>query len=264
MLKRKQKTFMCRIGVLIAMIVMMLSGLAFAEDVPAPPRPSAVERSPNQELTVPESQECCWCAQNETAFDDMVAEACRTRYQNAGVDVPTEAQLNDCIAKLKEDVLKSCPKVDWDGDGILDYLDNCPEVPNPQQAQTDPNIKVNGKCRFINNGDGTVTDVPNRRVWLKNANPAGRRMTWVEANEYCQGLNIAGGGWRLPEDDEFGQLITEGELQPGHPFTNIQSSRYWTSVEGSFFHVTRRIELPASDGSPIRSYVWPVRNTTTN
>ena len=63
MLKRKQKTLIRCIGVFVVMIIMM-SGLALAQDVPAPSLPSTVERGSNQKLTMPEGQECCWCAQN--------------------------------------------------------------------------------------------------------------------------------------------------------------------------------------------------------
>jgi hypothetical protein len=272
MLKRKQKTFMSCIGVCVGIVVMLFSGLAFAQDVLAPP-PSAIERSSNQEPTVLAGQECCQCAQDIAAFDEMVAEACRERYHNEGVENPTETQLNDCMRKLKADVLENCSEAtkraaagdDRDWDGVPDDQDNCPDVPNPQQAQTDPNIKVNGKCRFIDNGDSTVTDVPNRRDWLKNANSAGRPMSWDEANDYCQGLNVVGSGWRLPDRQEFGQLLTREGLGSGHPFTNVQNNWYWISVEGPVFNVrTRVVRLPASGSDVGNSYVWPVRNTTTN
>jgi hypothetical protein len=301
MLKSKQKTCMRRIGVLVGIVVMMLSGLALAQDVPERPRPSAAERHSNDEITgqqesrptigspegtpridasrhgiVPPGMECCVCAQDEVAFENMVAAACRTRYQNAGVDAPTETQLQDCITKLKADVLKNCPKteeeqveqaaeepvnLDLDGDGITNYQDNCPYVPNPLQKETDSNVKMNGKCRFIDNGDATITDFPNRLVWRKypGSVPASVFTNWATADSYCNE-----GGWRLPSEKNFMMLTRQGWPPSGHPFlehdgdpeTFEGSQIYWTDSRGSAFNLRTR-EVVLED---FRARAWAVRD----
>jgi hypothetical protein len=51
--------------------------------------------------------------------------------------------------------------------------------------------------RFIDNGDGTVTDTKTGLVWAAKDN--GEIINWAEAHSYCQGYN--GGGhkdWRMP------------------------------------------------------------------
>jgi hypothetical protein len=96
--------------------------------------------------------------------------------------------------------------------------------------------------RFKDNGNGTVTDKLTGLIWLKNANCFGQR-TWYGALGYCNtleagycGLNDGSseGDWRLPNVKELHSLIDFGEyplaLPSGHPFTNVQSSYYWSST----------------------------------
>ena len=63
--------------------------------------------------------------------------------------------------------------------------------------------------RFIDNGDGTVTDVETNLVWQKDSAP--ERITWSEAQEYIQDLNEANfaghNDWRLPTSDELLTLM---------------------------------------------------------
>jgi hypothetical protein len=188
----KHKSFMLRIGAFVGIVMIVISGsagLASAQDQPAPPLPTNIER-PSENIDLRENQECCECARNETAFDGMVVEACRGRYKNAETEGPTEIQLNDCITKLKAQVLENC---DRDLDGVSDAQDNCPNVPNPRQAVTDPIVKrFDGKCQFIDNGDGTVTEHHKGLLWLKDTNSGGE-MTWDEANAFCRELQLAGG-----------------------------------------------------------------------
>ena len=84
--------------------------------------------------------------------------------------------------------------------------------------------------RFIDNGDGTVTDNLTGLVWLKNANPFGFR-TWEQALTVCNSLasgsygltdGSAAGDWRLPNIKEIESLVDYGHVGPclpaGHPF----------------------------------------------
>jgi serine/threonine-protein kinase len=73
--------------------------------------------------------------------------------------------------------------------------------------------EVNMGTRFIDNGDGTVTDRETDLVWQKEQAP--ERMTWPEAKLYIQRLNeesFAGhSDWRLPTSDELSTLILSRE-----------------------------------------------------
>jgi hypothetical protein len=77
-----------------------------------------------------------------------------------------------------------------------------------------------------------VFDKETGLVW--ELSPAKNSLDWTGAQEYC--LNLAAGGrkgWRLPSVHELASLVDPGVAPPGptlragHPFTNVQSSRYW-------------------------------------
>ena len=130
--------------------------------------------------------------------------------------------------------------------------------------------------RFADNFDGTVTDNLTGLIWLKNANCSGGR-TWHQALTYCNtlasgmcGLNdgSVAGQWHLPNRKELFSLIDYSRYGPalpqGHPFTNVQSSFYWsssTNADGTDdAWVVGMNSGNVYDGSKTSSYyVWPVR-----
>lgn len=65
-----------------------------------------------------------------------------------------------------------------------------------------------GDCsaqRFLDNGDGTVTDMVSRLMWVKGESPL---MTLEESLNYCSCLRIADySDWRLPDIKELATLI---------------------------------------------------------
>jgi len=59
--------------------------------------------------------------------------------------------------------------------------------------------------RFLDNGDGTVTDTKTGLMWAAKDN--GIPINWPDALSYCQ--NFSGGGhtdWRMPTVDELAGL----------------------------------------------------------
>jgi hypothetical protein len=55
--------------------------------------------------------------------------------------------------------------------------------------------------RFVDNGDGTVTDTRRKIMWQKGDN--GKEVTFEEAQKYCMTLRVGGyTDWRLPNPDE--------------------------------------------------------------
>jgi hypothetical protein len=55
--------------------------------------------------------------------------------------------------------------------------------------------------RFVDNGDGTVTDTRRNLMWQKGDN--GEEVSFVEAENYCKSLRLGGyADWRLPTPDE--------------------------------------------------------------
>ena len=67
--------------------------------------------------------------------------------------------------------------------------------------------------RFIDNGDGTVTDAETNLVWQKDSAP--ERISWLEAQDYVKQLNEAGfaghDDWRLPNNQELTSLMLTRE-----------------------------------------------------
>lgn len=140
--------------------------------------------------------------------------------------------------------------------------------------------------RFIDNGDGTITDRRTRLIWLKNANCAetvggidksngvlalANARTWTAAldNGYC-GLSDGSttSQWRLPKRGELRSLIdyrnSNPALPPGHPFTDVQSNYYWSSTAfsprtGGGWGVNLANGTRYAGGDTFMLYVWPVR-----
>jgi hypothetical protein len=64
--------------------------------------------------------------------------------------------------------------------------------------------------RFINNGDGTVTDTLTNLMWAKDDNMGD--ITWHDAEVYCKNPPIAGyrySDWRMPTIEELKSLYDE-------------------------------------------------------
>jgi hypothetical protein len=139
--------------------------------------------------------------------------------------------------------------------------------------------------RFTDNLDGTVTDNLTGLIWLKEANCPNDRREWGIALMDVVKLNASGtmngnpcndtsnGGshqsdWRLPNARELYSLIDSSQYAPalpsGHPFTGVQSDRYWSSTtfagntEFSLFAFLGDGTV-AMGSKPNAHYVWPVR-----
>jgi HAMP domain-containing protein len=128
-----------------------------------------------------------------------------------------------------------------------------PEI-KPVESQEEKAVKVESSTtllRFIDNGDGTVTDKLTGLIWLKNANCFGTKR-WELADFFVANLASGGcglsdgskaGDWRLPTKDELVGLLDKSYSDPmlsnaagtdkwseGDAFSGVQSSWYWTST----------------------------------
>jgi len=99
--------------------------------------------------------------------------------------------------------------------------------------------------RFVDNGDGTVTDNCTGLMWQKDTadiNGDGTivweqdAVTWQTALKYCEGLEFAGhDDWRLPNVRELQSIVDYGRIWPSidPAFTakcdTWPTSYYWTS-----------------------------------
>ena len=131
--------------------------------------------------------------------------------------------------------------------------------------------------RFVDHGDGTVSDRLTGLMWSKSADPwDDDEADWQDALDSVAALNSASylgrNDWRLPNSVEMGSLADYGmefpALPGGHPFELTGSERnadFWTGTAGSS---TNRLATQSVDGS-LRSldatdtntnYYWPVRD----
>jgi hypothetical protein len=143
--------------------------------------------------------------------------------------------------------------------------------------------------RFIDNGNGTVTDNLTRLIWFKDANciktnyPAidsDGTVIWQQALDFVKGINNGtysqcGAGyndWRLPNRKELRSLIDYSRYNPalpaGAPFTNVQvvyrADRYWSSTTRAYgtvgaWYVSMGYGVVDDANKDVGYYVWPVR-----
>lgn len=63
-----------------------------------------------------------------------------------------------------------------------------------------------GKNRFVDNGDGTVSDLATGLMWAKT--DSAQPMNWQQALAYCNKFNLAGHhDWRLPNAKELQSIV---------------------------------------------------------
>ena len=141
-----------------------------------------------------------------------------------------------------------------------------PYYATPSWDQTLP-----AATRFIvlsNFASAAVLDRETGLVWEKS--PSTSRSTWFDASLHCINLNAGGRtGWRLPTIQELLSLVDRSvspgpTLPSGHPFTNVQSSDYWSATTEAE-HTTRAYLVLFNSGvvgtseKSLSSQVWCVR-----
>ena len=84
-------------------------------------------------------------------------------------------------------------------------------------------------------GGAAVFDKETGLVWEQS--PATTTHTWSAARFECTSRTVGGRkGWRLPSVHELASLVDPNnpggnpDLPPGHPFSNVQSSLYWSAT----------------------------------
>ena len=133
--------------------------------------------------------------------------------------------------------------------------------------------------RFIDNGDGTVTDNLTGLIWLKNAN-CFSVLDWTLALGAANALKSGEcsltdgsneGDWRLPNIKELLSLVDFSQYDPalpsGHPFSSVQFGSYHTSTStAEAFSSTSFVRfldiITGNVGYAPKSftyYIWPVR-----
>jgi hypothetical protein len=112
-------------------------------------------------------------------------------------------------------------------------------VPTPPKALPPVSASAN---RFVDNGDGTVTDRRLGLMWMKNAwmPEFVSAVTWWKALEKLQKLQWGGyEGWRLPTLQEWKTVLDSRQQYPSivepNPFENIITHMpYWSQTEYTY------------------------------
>jgi hypothetical protein len=122
---------------------------------------------------------------------------------------------------------------DAEGNEVLCDNDTCPG----QDGFYETACSVEG--RFVDNGDGTVTDNCTGLMWQKDTadtNGDGQidgddRLPWCDGLAYCQNLTFAGhDDWRLPNIRELESIVDYGRSGPAtDPVFGAVSSFHWSS-----------------------------------
>ena len=90
-------------------------------------------------------------------------------------------------------------------------------------------LAASAAARFVDNGDGTVTDTILKIMWQKG--DSGKEVTFEEAQKYCQNLRLGShADWRLPKPDELETATVIKLLMPRRSRdTYARFDLYWSS-----------------------------------
>lgn len=116
-------------------------------------------------------------------------------------------------------------------------------------------------------------------MWTKNANLPNAPVLWQGALDYVAGMNAGTyenfgyHDWRLPNRKELHSLTDFSQNYPAlpssYPFTNVQSSYYWSSTSyagyANYTEIAYSVNMKdgyvgyATKSSYYYYYTWPVR-----
>jgi hypothetical protein len=88
---------------------------------------------------------------------------------------------------------------------------------------------------FVDNGNGTVTDVSAGLTWHQEINV--EKITWKDALSYCENLTIAGyDDWRMPNVNELQSIVDYTKANPVDGLLPVMAGANWssTSVDGAY------------------------------
>ncbi len=139
------------------------------------------------------------------------------------------------------------------------------------------------ELRFVVS-DLWVKDTETGLMWSRDGNPAGRLMSWDDAEEYIGTLNAqkyAGhNDWKLPDIDEMRKFVSavreaasvnafSGDVTVAWVlkrlgFYNVQADDYWTSTTSIYYdleawHQSMKYGGRAAGNKSLYLYAWPVR-----
>jgi hypothetical protein len=105
--------------------------------------------------------------------------------------------------------------------------------------------------RFVNNGDGTVTDTERQLMWQKC--DKGEEDTFERAQAYCRNLRLGGhDDWRLPNPDEVDtETVVELMMSRHSNLPYVRFDLYWSTDRTVLLPFNYR---PAAGAEVLRAY----------
>jgi hypothetical protein len=236
-----------------------------------------------------------------TALDGLSTErnSIYTKHLLKQLQTQPHLSVSDLLTQVTGGVAKETHKKQWPwkSDSLTDVF--CFAQTIPQKSQVEPELVPDlssplqpvPSYRYIDNGDGTITDNRTGLIWLKNANCFGRK-NWKKAMQNA--ANLASGQcglsdgskrgmWRLPSKEEWEAMIDKkyvdrknysqpalsnaagtGLWKEGDAFSGVQTDDYWsstTSVNGTTYawYVYLGFGGVSTDDKATTYYVWPLR-----
>jgi hypothetical protein len=150
---------------------------------------------------------------------------------------------------------------------VLPLLSNM--AASAQQKEIRAENPAAASCRrFVDNGDGTVTDTNRNLMWQKGDN--GEEVTFEQARAYCRNLRLGGrSDWRLPKPGELDTPVDVQLMAPLHsPEAYARFDLYWsgdpTVLLPFNYHPSRGAEVSRAyfAGPGDRAFVRAVRSLT--
>jgi hypothetical protein len=164
---------------------------------------------------------------------------------------------------------------------LRDFLENSKAEEEKQRQVQIAKQKAQLKSyRYIDNGDGTVTDNQTGLIWLKNANCFGKQ-NWETAMQSATQLadgqcgltdGSKPGDWRLPTIEEWEAMVDDKYQGPalsnavgtshwkeGDAFWGVQSNNYWSSTSTGKETMDLGYGYEIILNKTLTSYLWPVR-----
>lgn len=137
-------------------------------------------------------------------------------------------------------------------------------------GEFDAIMDITPENRFVDNGDGTITDRKSDLMWIKTGRSKWRGITWEDAMAYCETLEYAGRtGWRLPTEEEWREMIDTRYRSPAlpepNPFANVVTfAEYWSKTDyvagpGYAWAVNLYYGKRKFLNKKKYAFVWPVR-----
>jgi len=109
-------------------------------------------------------------------------------------------------------------------DDVKSYLFCKPEIGSLETGET------RKEKRFVDNTDGSMTDITTGLVWQKEDD--GKPRNYEQSIKYCEGLDLGGHhDWRLPRKDELMKLAGVGYDSLKEVFPNIKAEIYWAMTD---------------------------------